>query len=154
MRYRGIIFRYKDEDRMAFTIPFRNEAGVYELTPLGIMGGWEEDISGNEIIVAEFVLFDGTLPISIEQYSGRMDKGKDDDECNLYVRAVKVAVQDCGESIHDMCLEDIGQFAYACFQKIAQAKGQGLFDQRRILPQWKKAGYDRAIIGEVVELVS
>lgn len=154
MRYRGVIFRSKDEDKMAFTIPFRNEAGAYELTPLGIMGGWEEDISENEIMVAEFVLFDGTLPITIEQYSSRMGQTSDDDECNLYVRAVKVAVQDCGESIHDMCLEDKDQFAYACFQKIAQAKGQGLFDQRRILPQWKKAGYERSVIGEVVELVS
>ena len=156
MRYRGIMFRSsdpEDKDSMLFCIPFVDGSGGLQITPPRSVGGWDMDVTSNELLVGEFVLFDGTMSISLEDYVGRMGESADD-ECNLFIRAVKVASQDCGESVHKMFLEDREQFAYACHHKIAQAKQHGLFDQRRILPQWKKAGYSKEAIGEVADIVS
>lgn len=134
-----------------FCIPF-NIGDRPTSSPVNVIRGWDVELSGTEIVVAEFMLFDGTVNISLEQYMERAEN-MSEEGCDLYVRAVSVAAQECGESVHDMYQEDPEQFAYACHQKILQAKQQGMFDQRKIVPQWKKVGYDRAFIGDVVQLV-
>jgi len=151
MRYQGIMFRSNEEDSIMFCIPFNMGDRSYS-TPIGIIRGWDVDMTESQIVVAEFMLFDGTMVISLEEYMEKMEDDTDDD-LNLYVRAVNVAVQECGENVFDMYQEDMDQFKYACGQKVLQAKKQGMFDQRKIIPQWKKVGYDREFIGDVVQLV-
>lgn len=153
MRYRGVMFRSKHRDGFAICIPYIGNDGDDHLAPIHEVSGWENmEVESNELLVAEFVLSDGSVPMTFGEYL--KVAGKTNDECNIYVKSVVVAKTKCVMDVEEILKSQPSTFAGLCVEQVLEASRTGMFDEDILLSQWKKLGYDRSQVGESVELAA
>lgn len=150
MRYRGIMFRPKDSDAFAVCIPYVGKDGDDHLTPIHLVHGWDDtEANAKEILVAEFVISDGSTPMTLSEYLKVAGKESD---YNIYIKSVVVAKAECVMEVNEILREQPSEFVGLCMEQVLTASEIGMFKEELILSEWKKMGYDKEHIGESIEL--
>ena len=144
------MFRPNKSEDVVICIPIKRADGTSYLSPAHKVSGWKLDAKPNELLIAEFILSDGTKPMSMNDFM--KVAGKSNEDCDVYIKSVVVAKQECLVDVSEMLNANSDVFAGFCVEKIMEAHKASMFDEGMMLTQWGEIGCDQESIGSAVEI--
>jgi hypothetical protein len=147
MRYRGIIID-GDNGQKCFSIPFKDSSGRYGITaPVSVIG-LNLDLEPNDVMVAEIMVLDGTIPIPMEEYLVRLNRGE---ASNLFVKALCVGKDIYPKKPIEFFNNNgsLGAIAKAAYDSVDHFVKRKSFLRTKLLSAWKNLHVGQKKAGSV-----